>query len=436
MKSSHFFCENVRKITPPPSVFFLVMNMSGDYTCRQTYVQRGLPMKFATVLAILILVSCELVGGIGSVSAPSNCPDSLPPLRKFRITYSNNRLLDDRFKTLPLPKSCTSSYFDELREIVDKEVKLAGKSEFEKMLALNEWVHNQWKHDGGHLPRVGQTGLSVLMEARGGERFNCDGYSLVLNDVLISYGFVSRRIYMRTRKSEYSGPGQGHVANGVYSNQYGRWVFLDPQNNGRILQKGVPISWYEALLEHAEPHNQDVDFVSSEFSPESYKAFLLQYDGFISSPLDFGDGLQFVSLAVDTTLRPYLTFQGLPENGTIFTSNKNSLYMAVNGVSISFYSQQFMQFDSVVRKYDIDDHKEYVQFMPAFVPGPLYGLKLRHSIPWFVRYEIQLDDGPWIPIMGDQARVEFHDGMNKLLVRGVNEAGVESPPVRMDIMYE
>lgn len=393
-------------------------------------------MKIATALVAVMVLSAELLGATCSDSIPTTSPDSLPPLRKFRITYSNNRLLDERYKNIPLPPSCTSSYFKELRAIVDREVKLEGKSEFEKMLALNEWVHNQWKHNGANLPRVGQSGLSVLLEARGGKQFNCDGYSLVLNDVLISYGFVSRRIYLRTRKSEYSGPGQGHVANGAYSNQYRRWVFLDPQNNGRILQNGAPISWYEALLEHAEPHNQNLDFVSSEYSPESYKAFLLRYDGFISTPLLFNDEVQFVSLAVDTTLRPYLTFQGLPENGTIFTNNRNSLYMPVNSVSISFYSQQFMQFDSVIEKYDIDDHKEYVQYMPAFVPGPLYGLKLRHNIPWFKRYEIQLDDGPWIPIEGDQARVEFHEGMNKLMVRGVNEAGVECSPIRMDIMYE
>lgn len=362
--------------------------------------------------------------------------DSILVFKKYTIVSSNNRLLDERYKTLYLPKSCMEPAYRELRKLVEADVSSAGKTEFELLSSLNEWVSRQWEHDGARLPGADQTSLSVLHEARAGRRFNCDAYALVLSDVLISYGYIARRIYLRSRTAAYSGAGQGHVAVGVFSNQFRRWLFLDPQNNGMILRNGEPASAYDAIQSVIKGDSNNLEFRSTKLSPTEYKDFFRQYDGFVSIALTIGGELVFVSLPVDTTIQPYMTFQGIAENGTIFTNNRNSIYMPVNNVNIAFYSESAAQFDTIIKRHNVRSTDEYVQYQPLFSPGPIYFVKFRNNVPWFARYEFSIDDGPWMSVAKDVAWIRFHDGLNILRTRAINEAGVPTPEVRMEIKYD
>jgi hypothetical protein len=214
-------------------------------------------------------------------------------------------------------------------------------------------------------------------------------------------------------------------------------LFLDPQHDGHILRNGTPVTWYDALVALVRGKADSYQFVSSKMSSDDYKATLSMYNGFLSAPLVLDNEKQFVSLSPDTTLQPYLTFQGMAENGTIFTMNRNSLYMPVNNVSISFHSPQASQHEAIIDKYDIDNTAEYMQYLPLFTPGPEFTLKFRNNMPWFSHYELRLGkDGEWIRLDTNIARVLFQDGMNYIRVRGVNEAGVAGSEVSMTIVYK
>lgn len=380
-------------------------------------------------IATLVLCVCMVC-----TQAYSNGIDSIPPLKKLTIVQSNNHLLGERYKTLMLPPDINAQYFKTMREIVRRDVDVSGMTEFEAMKALTKWASTQWQHDGRYVPPMSVSAIDMLANVKRGMRYNCEGYARVLFDALSAHGYVARMTFLRKKMSEYSGLGAAHVAVSAWSNEHRKWIYLDPQFGGYLLKNGKPISFME--MAHGLAQRDTCDFVVMNGTNDVFKSFVSTFDGFVSSLMKIGDSFRFVSMPVDSTVTQYLSFQGMPADGTLFTNNPFHLYMPVNEVSLTFYSKSKVNFDSIMQKYNIVDPNDYVRYMPLFAMGPKFEVKLDNNMPWFSHYEYAVATGPWRKVKGSMLQIEFPNGRTELRVRAVNKLAVPGPVTSMVLSYE
>ncbi len=381
--------------------------------------------------AIIALMFCVCLAG---TQMDGSGTDSIPQLRKLTILESNNHLLGERFKTLVLPPDVGASYFKMMRDLVKKDVDVSKLSDFEAMKALTEWTSLQWQHDGRYVPPISTSAIDMLANVKRGMRYNCEGYARVLFDALIAHGYVARMTWLRKKASEYSGLGAAHVAISVWSNTHRKWCYLDPQFGGYLMKNGVPLSFME--MAQGISRKDTCDFVVMRGTNEVFKTFVPQFDGYVTSLMKIRESMRFVSMPIDSTVAQYLSFQGMPADGTVFTNNPNHLYMPVNEVSLTFYSKSTVNFDSIMVKYNIVDPNDYVRYMPLFALGPKFEVKLDNNMPWFSFYEYSINGAPWQKVKGSVFQITFATGRTELRARAVNGRGVPGPVTRMLLSYE
>ncbi len=369
-----------------------------------------------------------------STQTYSNGTDSIPPLRKLTILESTNHLLGERYKTLMLPPDCNASYFKLVRDLIKRDIDVASLSEFEALKALTLWSSKQWQHDGRYVPPMSLSVIDMLALVKKGMRYNCEGYARVLFDALIAHGYVARMTWLRKRASEYAGLGAAHVAVSAWSSEYRKWIYLDPQFAGYLTKNGAPLSFME--MAQGIAHRDTCEFVVMAGTNEVYKTFVSQFDGYVTSLMKIGGTMRFVSMPIDSTVTQYLSFQGMPADGTLFTNNPNHLYMPVNEVSLTFYSKSIVNFDSIMKKYNIVDPNDYVRYMPLFALGPKFDVQLDNNMPWFSHYEYSVSGKPWQKVKGASFKLEFSAGQTELRARAVNKRGVSGPVTRMLFAYE
>lgn len=138
-----------------------------------------------------------------------------------------------------------SKYLDSLRRTfeIDKVVKDC-KTDMEKVFALLDWTHRQWKHNGLNEPKKGDA-ISILSEVRGGKQFRCVEYGVVLAATLNSIGVTARIIGLKTKNVETRESGAGHVATEAYLSDLNKWIFIDPQMNLVPTLNNLPLNAVE-----------------------------------------------------------------------------------------------------------------------------------------------------------------------------------------------
>jgi len=100
---------------------------------------------------------------------------------------------------------------------------IKAKSEFEYFLKLAKWVNLQWKSSLPD-PYPLSNAISILDDIRSGKTGGfCGQYSYVYADVLKSLGFFAVR-YVEL----WSNEGESHFSVEVWSNEYKKWVMIDP----------------------------------------------------------------------------------------------------------------------------------------------------------------------------------------------------------------
>ncbi len=120
--------------------------------------------------------------------------------------------------------------------------KIKAKSEFEYFIKLAEWVNAQWKSSIPD-PYPLSNAIDILSKIRAGKTGGfCGQYAYVYADVLKSLGFFSVRYVELWGKD-----GKSHFTVEVWSNQYGKWVIVDPHQAVYYIveRTGEPANAYE-----------------------------------------------------------------------------------------------------------------------------------------------------------------------------------------------
>ena len=168
----------------------------------------------------------------------------------------------------------------ELRKEVPLEQIAGAGSDAARVIALMRWVHSLAKHSPNP-PRPKQLDAVHLVrlcrEKR--QRLNCWLFSTILNDAYLALGFASRIIHLNPFAEK---PRESHVVTSVYLRDVGRWVFMDPDMRGYIVdEQGTPIGVREVrarLSSRLSLHiNDDLDMAGVNWLPRSLRKALYRW---------------------------------------------------------------------------------------------------------------------------------------------------------------
>ena len=114
---------------------------------------------------------------------------------------------------------------------------IQADSQFELFLLLCDWTHRQWKHSMPD-PYPLSNAIDILKDIRSGLTGGfCGQYAYVLADVFKTLG------YYNVRYAElWNQKGQSHFVVEVWSDQFKKWIILDPDLNMyfRMIDSGIP----------------------------------------------------------------------------------------------------------------------------------------------------------------------------------------------------
>src|SRR5258708_754729 len=199
-----------------------------------------------------------------------------------------------KLDTLPLVVSDYTKRFTfdaadnpKLKELREKykldEVVAPGKDEFDRQVLLLDWTHFQFKKFGR--PTANPKGaLEILKAVEEGHTFFCAHYGATYCSAAASLGWVDRTLALRRHK-DYPGAGAPeHTSTEIWSNQYRKWVVMDPTANMHVEKDGIPLNGVEIRTEWFEHEGKDLVFVVGKERKRYRKAdlpiFLGRFAGF------------------------------------------------------------------------------------------------------------------------------------------------------------
>lgn len=110
-----------------------------------------------------------------------------------------------------------------------------GGNEVSKILNLMHWIHDLIPHDGNHENPIVKNAMSMIAECKQGARgLNCRGLATVLNECYLSLGIKSRFVTCMPKDSIFN---DCHVINMVFSEQLGKWIWIDPTNDAYVMDE-------------------------------------------------------------------------------------------------------------------------------------------------------------------------------------------------------
>jgi len=140
-----------------------------------------------------------------------------------------------------------------------REVVSGASDEWAAQLMLMQWVHDRIKNgDPKQFPTHAQ---DILEFAAKGEKFWCTYFAITYVETAQALGWQARPIGVDRRHGPEGLGSTHHGVAEVWSNQFGKWVVIDPQSNLHFEKNGVPLSAWEIRAEWLKNNGANVDHV-------------------------------------------------------------------------------------------------------------------------------------------------------------------------------
>ncbi|MBM3878981.1 MAG: transglutaminase domain-containing protein [Verrucomicrobia bacterium] len=310
----------------------------------------------------------------------------------------------------------------ELRQRYQLDAVVApGRDEFDRQVLLLDWVHGRFKRFGR--PTVEAKGAIEILEGiENGAAFFCTQYAQLFVSAAASLGWVDRPLALRRHQDKPGGGSTEHSTTEIWSNQYRKWIMMDPTAKMFIEKDGVPLNAYEIRQEWFYRDGRDLVFVVGKERKKHRKAdlpiFLGRFAGFgdLTVPVDELDKYGFTAY--------------IPNTDTMDTGFD--------------YGRMV-----IVKDRLCEGTRWHTRPMPAHPETDLYfpigqaavslapehdqlRVTLRTLTPNFKEYRVRRDGGPWTST-GDTLHWGLRPGINRLEAKTVNAFGVEGPVSTVEI---
>lgn len=300
------------------------------------------------------------------------------------------------------------------------EVIAPGKDEFEKQLLLLDWVNHRF-HKFGKPTSNARGAIDILAANEKGSAFFCAHYADVFVSAAASLGWIDRPLALRRPDNIGEGSTE-HSSTEIWSNQYRKWIVLDPTFAMYVEKDGIPLNAYEIRQEWFYHDGEGLVFVLDKerrrYRKSDMPVLRQRYEGFGDLKLDGG------------ALNPY-AFIGYIPNTDLMTRGPD-------------YGQMFITKDRICegtnwheRLSPADpEHGPYFPINQAAMTlrsdGDTIHVRLETFTPNFKAFFVRIDQGEWKP---SEASFDWppHAGTNLLEAKAVNRFGVEGPVSRAEI---
>ena len=292
------------------------------------------------------------------------------------------------------------------------DVVAPGKDEFERQVLLMDWTHRQFKKFGK--PSTNARGALQILEAIGeGHSFFCAQYAQVLVSTAASLGWVDRSLALRRHQgSNKLGGSTEHSVTEIWSNQYRKWVMLDPTSNMYLEKNGVPLNAYEIRQEWFYHDGRDLVFVVGKERRTYRKSDL---------PIKLGHFENFGDLTVEPDELDKYGFMGFIPNTNLMDAGYDYAAMFIVKDALCDGTQWHLR--KVPANPATDPYFPIGQAaMGLSVESGKLNVTLKTLTPNFSRYEIRTDSGGWQATAG-KFQWNIHTGANRLEARTVNAFG-------------
>lgn len=310
----------------------------------------------------------------------------------------------------------------ELRRRYELDAVVApGHDEFDRQVRLLDWVHHQFKRFG-RPAREPRGALEILEGIEQGKAYFCSQYAHLFVSAAASLGWVDRELALRRHRDPPHGGSSEHSTTEIWSNQYRKWIMMDPTAKMYLERDGMPLNAYEIREAWFHHGGRDLVFVVGKERKRYRKAdlpiFLARFEGFgdLTIPADELDKYGFIGYIPNTDLMD----AGLD------------------------YGRMFITQDDLCAgtRWHIRPAPPNPAVDPYFPIGqaalslrPEAGrirVTIRTLTPNFKTFEARRDDGLWTPIGADYLW-DLRPGANRLEVRTVNHFEVRGPSSIVEI---
>ena len=320
---------------------------------------------------------------------------------------------------------------EELREKYELDAVVAGgRTEFEQMLLLKEWVRNRWDHGWSRKPEA-RNALEILEAASLGSDFNCGYYSVTMMQSLLALGFVARRAGIAKAQSEWMALDEGNIGHSVpevYSHDFHKWILLDADMNVHYELDGVPLSVLEIHRAWVDRRWNEVKMVTGakpfKRTEKTSSGLLSVYDtidehdasGWVFRSNNVGDYYANASVYLGNTHHsrggpmpmlhwtdertpPRLISANNP-NKENWTGNEHDMYPTIDQVQINLRAEP-----------EAWERREAV-----------LSVNLEDSTPNLDKLLVRIDHEPWTE-RGRDFTWKLKPGKNEIMAKGVNTFG-------------
>lgn len=358
------------------------------------------------------------LGVVFALSLSVSCADrTFEPPARARITNNgtvSTTALPFRYQPFDEPVLDQLADREKLRALVSGDAR-----QFDRIRRVKDWVAAQWP-TGTPDPYPPWNALIILDWIRAGKTGGfCGQYAQVFLQSLATLGFTARYVEIGSVENPYA-----HYVTEVWSNDFDKWVLMDPDYNVHFERAGVPISaleMHDALLDDTLGDVQPVlgDVRDGHSSPSMWPKqtaefyYYLRYHlkaDHLTSPDEppfarFDDMIEFDD---SRTVRWELSRVSSPFPKTRLTRQRTN-----DAAAVSAGLNQIQ-----------------LEFVPA-APDNI-SLRLTDNVLQRSRYEFRaVDSGgqsaPWQPLQEPLLTWTMPAAGGTLEVRGVNIRGVSGP---------
>ena len=316
-----------------------------------------------------------------------------------------------------------------------------GKTEFEQILLLRDWVSRRWDHGYCNVSQWSNTGLEYLRRAERGECFTCAIFAFMLTEVLTAMGFPARNITMAQADTDFIGPDDeiGHCVTEVWSNQFRKWIVLDADAAAHFELHGIPLSALEVRNAWINKKWKKVAFVRGKHIPKAV----------CMGPPDTPPLAQLQAnmkrFVKNNTMEYYHNLEFHMSNRH-FTPHKRPFFLLIwsDENSPPRIVRQNVAMDPRLRvttqvKSDIYHMLNHVHLSvncprrTKGTPVPILNVRLETETPWFARFEARIDKRKWQKTPR-RFTWNLHQGENLIEARPVNKFGREGIVTRLVVL--
>jgi len=360
--------------------------------------------------------------------------------RKLQVThYQNGKIIKSshsfRYENIDHPK------LKELRERynLDKVIK-RGETEFQKFILLRNWVSSRWDHgwDYEKMKVPPKDALEILKEAKRGKEFSCGFYAKTFTQCALSLGYQARILSIGKDISHiplnelWKEVNIGHSVPEVWSNEYNKWIIMDPDLNAHYEKDGVPLNAYEIRCAWLKGKWKEVKFIQGKPLPAiitnpnkyfeeakrelkiftRYNAMDYYYrigmelrNDYLSSD-ESAPRLQWVDKFSPPQLLPY---SGVPARNIYWTENIQDMYWNLN--------QTFINLECLGDNYST------------------LKVSLKTFTPNFSKFLVKIDKREW---QGCENSFSWplKEGENTIQARAMNKSGIKGPISKIVVKYK